>query len=420
MAGALRNFTAGPAEDHTANTGVIFVSNTTTPLISHWGSAFLTDGLFDEDRGYIFNYTAANVSVETSKKTAFLIRLAPSVSNAVTGDLGERELLNRAQLLLQGIGVTADTGTGGIVVEGVLNPQNYPINPSDILWQDLSGSAQGGQPSFAQIAPGGSVVWSSGSTSTTATATTSANPTGTISVPQIFGGGSIRLGDTRFYITQANYDIYVAAGLAVGDSLSGTGIAANTTITNISFFGNVSGTNYYRIIMSQAGTQTVSGTSTLTVSRVYPTATTSFIFFQKASWEASGAAQGTEVSDTRFGAGTFVTSTRLETYFSTQYYRVTFNQTSNSTAIVRGTTAITFKFGQPAYALPGETIFSFVSAPGGSNQLDLSDLKELTNTTLGGRGTFPNGPDVLAINIYKASGTAVNANVVLRWGEAQA
>ena len=420
VAGALRNFTAGPAEDHTANTGVIFVSNTTTPLISHWGSAFLTDGLFDEDRGYIFNYTAANVSVETSKKTAFLIRLAPSVSNAVTGDLGERELLNRAQLLLQGIGVTADTGTGGIVVEGVLNPQNYPINPSDILWQDLSGSAQGGQPSFAQIAPGGSVVWSSGSTSTTATATTSANPTGTISVPQIFGGGSIRLGDTRFYITQANYDIYVAAGLAVGDSLSGTGIAANTTITNISFFGNVSGTNYYRIIMSQAGTQTVSGTSTLTVSRVYPTATTSFIFFQKASWEASGAAQGTEVSDTRFGAGTFVTSTRLETYFSTQYYRVTFNQTSNSTAIVRGTTAITFKFGQPAYALPGETIFSFVSAPGGSNQLDLSDLKELTNTTLGGRGTFPNGPDVLAINIYKASGTAVNANVVLRWGEAQA
>ena len=52
--------------------------------------------------------------------------------------------------------------------------------------------------------------------------------------------------------------------------------------------------------------------------------------------------------------------------------------------------------------------------------LDLGQLKELTNTTLGGRGTFPNGPDVLAINVYKTAGTDVNANVILRWSEAQA
>ena len=45
-------------------------------------------------------------------------------------------------------------------------------------------------------------------------------------------------------------------------------------------------------------------------------------------------------------------------------------------------------------------------------------LKELTNTTLGGRGTFPNGPDVLAINVYKTSGTAVDANIIIKWGEA--
>ena len=47
-------------------------------------------------------------------------------------------------------------------------------------------------------------------------------------------------------------------------------------------------------------------------------------------------------------------------------------------------------------------------------------LKELTNTPLGGRGTFPNGPDILAINVYKISGDPVNANIILRWGEAQA
>jgi len=47
-------------------------------------------------------------------------------------------------------------------------------------------------------------------------------------------------------------------------------------------------------------------------------------------------------------------------------------------------------------------------------------LKELTNTTLGGRGTFPNGPDVLAINVYKSGGVSTTANIILRWSEAQA
>jgi hypothetical protein len=61
----------------------------------------MTDGRFDDDRGYIFNYAATGISASVDKSTAFLIRLAPSVSNAQTGDLGDKELLNRAQLLLQ-------------------------------------------------------------------------------------------------------------------------------------------------------------------------------------------------------------------------------------------------------------------------------------------------------------------------------
>jgi len=65
-------------------------------------------------------------------------------------------------------------------------------------------------------------------------------------------------------------------------------------------------------------------------------------------------------------------------------------------------------------------VFSFIAAPGERATLDLAQLKELTNTPLGGRGTFPNGPDVLAINVYKVSGDAVVSNVILRWGEAQA
>jgi hypothetical protein len=427
LGGSQRTFNGGTASTHEYNTGVILVSNTISPIISHWGSAMLADGNFDTDRGYIFNYAATNISVSTTKQTAFLLRLAPSVSNASLGDLGDRELLNRAQLLLKAVEITADAGTGGIVVEGVLNPQNYPINPGDIQWSGLQGSAQGGQPSFAQIAPGGSVSWAGGVTQTTNPSTTLAFPTGTVTARYAFSPGSIRNGVNWFYITQADYNTYTSLGFTTGLTISGTGIPANTTITSISSYGVVtpvggSGgtTTYYRIGMSNSATVDTAADLNLTVSNSYLVSNTSTIFFQKTSWESTGAVAGTEVSDTLFPAGTKITTATLLTYFSTQYYRVTMSQTSTSTAITPGTTTITFKFGQPPYALPGETVFSFIAAPGTNSALDLTELKELTNTTLGGRGCYPNGPDVLAINVYKAAGTAISTNIVIRWGEAQA
>jgi hypothetical protein len=128
---------------------------------------------------------------------------------------------------------------------------------------------------------------------------------------------------------------------------------------------------------------------------------------------------GTEISDAKFPAGARISNvSALSTFASTNYYRLTFNQTS--TSAVTAASTITFKFGQPPYGLPGETVFSFIAAPGESAELDLGELKELTNTTLGGRGTYPNGPDVLAINVYKAAGDALTSNIILRWGEAQA
>ena len=423
VAGASRTFTAGSAGTHEYNTGVVLVSNTISPIISHWGSAFLTDGMFDEDRGYLFNYAATNVAITTTKKTAFLIRLAPSVSNAIVGDLGERELLNRAQLLLKGIEITADAGTGGIVVEGVLNPQNYPISPSDISWSGLQGSAQGGQPSFSQIAPGGSVVWSQAS-QTTATATTLAFPTGTIVARALTwrSNRSIENGQNYFAITEANRNTYVSQGFAVGDRISGTGIPANTTITQISFW-YTDGTlgNLWFIGMSQNANANVNGDSSLTVTKAYNTTATSVLFFQSASWISAGATTGTEVDDTtKFPGGTFVSNAVSQSYFGTAYFRVNFNQSSLGVAFTPGTTTIQFKFGVPPFALPGETVFSFVAGPGTTSVLSLNELKELTNTTLGGRGTYPNGPDVLAVNVYKVSGATINANIVLRWGEAQA
>ena len=676
--GSIRLFTAGTAATHEVNTGVILISNTITPIISHWGSAFLTDGRFDEDRGYIFNYASTGIQASTTKQTAFLIRLAPSVSNAIVGDLGDRELINRAQLLLQEIAVSSDTGTGGLVVEGVLNPQNYPVDPTAITWSALNSSSAGGQPSFAQIAPGGSVSWSGGASVTTATATTTAALTGTAAVPNnaLFttpsgsnviyvtksswdtlgasNGFSVDSSETRFpngttvssvsanpnpiattlglitgsatippsayFKTRANTNIlyftqtsWTALNGQVGSSVYSTDFPAGTTVTNIAGPAVAAGQSYYTVtfsanttvphnpvvsslatyyLSSSAGTATLyfsvaqtyapysvgdrvtvtgnptvtainntytvtacttsyvqfasavvfnaattgtvvninslssvtfsvtgqatSGASSLnftqaswaalpigtavvgntvndtgkfavgttissistlktfngvnyytvgfnstllasqsagsavtfsyipyyaitlsknsTSSVAYNTTVpftpaiigtnTSFLYFTKASWETLvstySAGAGTLVVDTaKFPSGTAVQSVgALSSFGGTQYYRVNFTQSS---IVSVGTgTAVTFQFGLPPYALPGETVFSFIAAPGSTSSLDLSNLKELTNTTLGGRGTYPNGPDVLAINVYKTSGTAIPTNVVIRWGEAQA
>jgi hypothetical protein len=128
---------------------------------------------------------------------------------------------------------------------------------------------------------------------------------------------------------------------------------------------------------------------------------------------------GTRVSTvtTTFPAGTSVAATTTRTFGATTIYRVTFTQTATGTNAAAAN--ITFTFGAQ-YALPGEQVFSFISNPGESSDLSLEALKELTSTAIGGRGTFPNGPDVLAINVYKVSGTATPANLILRWGEAQA
>jgi hypothetical protein len=231
--GTNRTFTSNSsvAQTHTTNTGVILVSNTASPTLSHWGSALICDGLFDQDRGYIFNFQRTALSLSTTTQTAFLIRLAPSVSGGQVGDLGSKDLLNRSQLLLNQIAISTYNGAstpGTIVVEGVLNPANF----TSATWSALNLTTAGGQPSFAQVAT--SVVWSSGT-----------------------------------------------------------------------------------------------------------------------------------------------------------------------------------------FATPGEQVFAFGAIPNGDLAQDLTALKELTNSPIGGVGAYPNGPDILAVNIRTVSGTA-SGSVLLRWGEAQA
>jgi hypothetical protein len=258
-----------------------------------------------------------NNSVQLRKTTVFGIRLAPSVSNATTGDLGVRDLINRAQLLLQGIEITAGGSTNtnqALVIEGVLNPGNYPTNPANITWFPINGSLAAGnalgtgQPSFAQITPGTSITWD-GQTTYTTTLTAQANP----------GATTLSVAST--------------ATMQVGDSVTTLGLSGNTLIQTI-----------------QAGAIIISQP----VISIIPA----------------------------------------------------------SSQIV--------SFSRNQFANPGETIFSFISSPATKDVLDLTPIKELTSTPLGGRGTFPNGPDTLFINVYVTQGNPILANLVLRWGEAQA
>ena len=705
VAGSQRTFTGGVAVSHSAGSGVVLISNTITPIISHWGSAFMIDGQFDSDRGYIFNYAATGFTASVDKTTAFLIRLSPSVSNAQTGDLGERELLNRAQLLLSSIAITSDpvsspdpfvgppwinggvatsgqyyfytsssvknwylatssgtfsstapiftTGTGSsgtygvnltysgstpnnagaIIVEGVLNPINYPTDPTKITWNGLNSSAAGGQPSFAQIASGGSVSWGGNTYTASATiqgaftttlvaksfaaVTTSFAAVAFSAVNQIASAPAItavqnatyqfafNTARSDFLITQSSLTTlnsqtplavndtiavatYVTGGqriasitqnyvtingviyariimTAVANATSPTNSAQSVTITSSvaatynaaistartdflitqaqyaattaltsdvlsastyltggqtisSFTGNyttIAGTAYARVIMSNFGTATsVAGTgnniavtitsaatarygSALSTARtdflirndatdrsnvavgdvlslatfltggqtilsVTPSYITiasipytrivmsaaanatstagasndqnvlttaagssatytslSYLFFTSASWLSAGAVNGTKVASdqTIFPAGTSVNSITSRTFGAVTVYRVGFTQSTSGSIAAAAT--LKFQFGAP-YALPGEQVFSFVANPGDTANLSLESLKELTSTAIGGRGTFPNGPDVLAINVYKVSGISTQANVILRWGEAQA
>ena len=424
--GSTRSYTAGSAVGHNANAGVVLISCTTTPIISHWGSAYLIDGQFDEDRGYIFSYPETNIDVSTTKKTAFMLRLAPSVSNAITGDLGERELLNRAQLLLSSLEITSDGVdpnnnnepiTGGIIVEGIINPVNYPVNPSDANWSGLTSLAQGGQPSFAQVAAGGGINWNSGTTQTEATVAIQGNMTlsGVTNVFEVDARGSSR--DNFMYVPLSSVD---DDGLRVGMTCNTTPFNGRviTGITRFPGFGDA----YVQFDGTASNEGQNYSSSSLSLSFTFATEKTNsnVVYFQKTSFDNSNATIGTSVStsDTNWPAGTIISTINEQNIGSTDFYEVLFNNSSNAT--LNSTNTVTFLFGQPPYAQPGETVFSLIAQPGELSSIDLSSLKELTTTTIGGRGAFPNGPDVLAINIYKVSGDATTANILLRWGEAQA
>jgi hypothetical protein len=108
----------------TAPTQVASFPGQFSSTLSHWGSAVIMDGRYDDDKSYIFQagLTAPAALAASASNVALLsIRLAPSVDSGLTGILGARDLINRMQLTLRQMDVVA-TGSAVIFrVELILN-----------------------------------------------------------------------------------------------------------------------------------------------------------------------------------------------------------------------------------------------------------------------------------------------------------
>jgi hypothetical protein len=71
-------------------------------------------------------------------------------------------------------------------------------------------------------------------------------------------------------------------------------------------------------------------------------------------------------------------------------------------------------------ALPGEQNFATLAPVNGFAEIDLQNLKELTNSAIGGYSNYPDGPDVLAVVVKNLSASSATVNINLFWSEAQA
>ena len=124
------------------------------PSISHWGTSVIMDGRFDDDKSLVFTYgqkTATTIGAGSTNARALLaIRVAPSVDNGVAAAFGQRELINRMQLVLRNLGISIrGSTTSNILVQAFLN-----ATPSTATaWTNAVGNVSGTQnSSLAQIA----------------------------------------------------------------------------------------------------------------------------------------------------------------------------------------------------------------------------------------------------------------------------
>ena len=135
--------------------------------ISHWGTSVIMDGQFNDDKSLVFTYGQRTATTVPSgqQRALFSIRVAPSVDNGIASVFGARELINRMQLTLKALDVTAttSTGTANLLVTAILNG----VPSSSTAWTNAVGNvANIANSSLSQIADysGGSTTVTGGET----------------------------------------------------------------------------------------------------------------------------------------------------------------------------------------------------------------------------------------------------------------
>ena len=336
--GQSRSYTSSAAASHADNTGVILISNTAIPLVNHWGSAVVMDGGFDDDQGYQFTFNRTNYGFPATvgdKAVAFVMRLAPSVSNGIIGDLGVRELINRAQLTLENLNVQVTAGR--YLIEGILNPSN--IDSANTSWAGLNNLGGGFQPSFTQFS--------------TAPRYTSETTGGLTSAPFNSTGGMTRSGVKATFSSQRTF--------------------ANLTPINVSS----SGANaVITVQLTAAGTAYSTTTTQITV---------------------QVAGTGYAVGDTIKILGNTIGG----------------STTTNDLAMTIRAITSELNGGERLFAIPISTTNSGV--------LDLGSVKQIGTSSIPGTGTYPNGPEVLAVQITAlATSTTPTGEIQVQFQESQA
>lgn len=198
--------TSGQAFTYSATdpTAVEFAFPTYGPSISHWGTSVIMDGRFDDDKSLVFIYgQRSGTSIAAGATRAlFSIRVAPSVDNGISAAFGARELINRMQLTLRALDVSAipASGNANLLVEAFLNG----VPSTATTWTNAVGNATNrANSSLAQIAD-----YSAGSTTVT--------------------GGEVTAG---FFVGSGANSIDLSQVRDLGNSILGGG--GTTSATNI-------------------------------------------------------------------------------------------------------------------------------------------------------------------------------------------
>jgi hypothetical protein len=266
---------------------------------------------------------------------AFVMRLSPSVSNGIVGNLGVRELINRAQLTLSNLNIQVTAGR--YLVEGILNPSN--IDSANTTWAGLNNQGGGFQPSFSQFSTAPRYILE-------ATGGLTSSPYGTI-------GGLTRSGVKQTFGSARTF------GNLTPVNISSSGANAKVTVQ-----------------LTAAGTSYSSTTTQISIQT-----------------QGSGYAVG----DTLRILGNALGGTT----------------TANDLNLTVAAITSDLQGGERLFAIPISTTNSGV--------LDLSSVKQIGTSAVPGQETYPNGPEVLAVQITAlTTSTTPTGEIQLQFQESQA